>query len=379
MKILIIGISVRAMVESAKNSNYRVTALDAFGDQDLRALAKTYSLRREFGVPYSGNALFQASRSLEFDAVAYTSNLENHPEVLDRFAEASRIIGNSPQSVRSVRHWPALFSSLRRAGFSAPETMYSGGADFGMNRQWLVKPVLSGGGHGISFLQERNAAGNGKIVQQYVPGKACSASFVSNGRESVIIGVTEQLIGMDQFGVQGFRYCGNILPLPEILEAGAGKRVLKEVRRIADFLTREYCLTGLNTFDFILERDRIWLIEVNPRFAASMELIEQAYGLPVFHLHLQAVVDGRLPAFELESPLNSAKFFGKSILFCERNCTAPDTQDWVARGIRDIPDPGERLNEGSPVCTLLTGCRTYDETLAELIRRAGILKEEIYG
>ena len=214
MKILIIGISVRAMVESAKNSNYQVIALDAFGDRDLRAIAKTYSLRREFGVPYSPNALYQASRQLEFDAVAYTSNLENHPEVLDRFEKDSRIIGNSPQSVRSVRQWPALFSSLRQASFSAPETLFSGGADLGLNRQWLVKPVLSGGGHGIFSLQERQSTENGKMIQQYVPGKTCSASFVSNGRESVIIGVAEQLIGMGQFGVQGFRYCGNILPLP---------------------------------------------------------------------------------------------------------------------------------------------------------------------
>ncbi len=379
MKILIIGISVRAMVESAINSNDRVMALDAFGDRDLRALAKTYSLRNEFGVPYSPNALYQASRQLDFDAVAYTSNLENHPEVLVQFAGNSRIIGNSPQAVRSVRHWPALFSSLRRAGFLVPETVFPGNAELDLNRRWLVKPVLSGGGHGVFFLQEKTFTGHGKMIQQYVPGKACSASFVSNGRESAIIGVTEQLIGMDKFGVRGFRYCGNILPLPEILEAGSGKSILEEVRRIADFLAREFHLAGLNSFDFILEGDRIWLTEVNPRFSASMELIEQAYGLPVFHLHVQAAMDHRLPEFELESLLNGAKFFGKSILFCERNCTSPDTRDWAAREIRDIPASGERLNEGSPICTLVTGRRTRDEALAELVRQAGVLKEELYG
>ena len=109
-----------------------------------------------------------------------------------------------------------------------------------------------------------------------------------------------------------------------------------------------------------------------------MELIERAYGLPAFHLHWQAVVDGRLPEFKLESLLNSAKFFGKSILFCERNCTAPDTQN-RAPGKSGIFRSGETLQEGSPICTLLTGRPTYDETLAELIGQAGRLKEEIYG
>jgi len=379
MKILVIGISVRAMVESAVNSNYQVIALDAFGDQDLRAIAETYSLRRDFGIPYSPHALYQAGRRFEYDAVAYTSNLENHPEVLCQFAGASRIIGNSPQMVRSVRHWPGLFCSLRQSGFSVPETFFIERADLDSNRRWLVKPLLSGGGHGIYFLEGKTFNEHGRMVQQYVPGKACSASFVSNGRESVLIGITEQLIGMDQFGVQAFRYCGNILPLPEILEAGAGKAILKEVRRVAGVLSREYGLIGVNSFDFILEGDRVWLIEVNPRYSASMELIEHAYGLPVFHLHTQAVVDGHLPEFELESLLNGAKFFGKSILFCERDCSAPDAQNWAAREIRDIPESGERLHKGSPICTLWASRRTYDETLTALIRRAARLKEEIHG
>ena len=379
MKILIIGISVRAMVESAVKSNYQVIALDAFGDQDLRAIAETYSLRRDFGIPYSPHALYQASRRFEYDAVAYTSNLENHPEVLTQFAGACRIIGNSPETVRAVRHWPGLFCCFRQSGFSVPETFFSDRADLDSNRRWLVKPLLSGGGHGIYFLEGKTFSDHGRMVQQYVPGKACSASFVSNGRESVLIGITEQLIGMDQFGVQAFRYCGNILPLPEILAAGAGEAILEEVRRVAGVLSREYGLIGVNSFDFILDGDRVWLIEVNPRYSASMELIEHAYGLPVFHLHTQAVVEGYLPEFELELLLNGARFFGKSILFCERDCSAPDAQNWAAREIRDIPESGERLHKGSPICTLWASGRTYDETLAALIRRAARLKEEIHG
>jgi predicted ATP-grasp superfamily ATP-dependent carboligase len=39
MKILVAGVSVRAMVESAIRSGYLILALDAFGDRDLRVLA----------------------------------------------------------------------------------------------------------------------------------------------------------------------------------------------------------------------------------------------------------------------------------------------------------------------------------------------------
>ncbi len=378
--ILVVGISVRAMVESAVHAGYPVTALDSFGDQDLRAQAQTYSLQREFAVRYSPRALYEAGRQLGCAAVAYTSNLENHPEVLDLFAAHHRILGNSPQTIRSVRNFPDLFSRLGKAGFPVPE-MISACEPGKLNRgsQWLIKPLLSGGGHGVSFFHGQKFAVRQHILQRYIPGKSCSASFVSNGRESVILGITEQLIGMDPFGARDFRYCGSVLPLPETLEAPIGDSILKQVRRLADFLTREFSLMGMNGFDFILDGDQVCLIEVNPRYTASMELVERAYGLAIFDLHVQAVVNRRIPEFSLESLLNSRKFFGKSILFSGNDGIVPEKLDWREWEASDIPASGERIRAGSPVCTFLACRSTYDETLAELIRRAGILKEKMYG
>jgi len=48
MKILIAGLSVRAMATSAVQSGYPVIALDAFGDQDLKAVAESHSLHHDF-------------------------------------------------------------------------------------------------------------------------------------------------------------------------------------------------------------------------------------------------------------------------------------------------------------------------------------------
>jgi predicted ATP-grasp superfamily ATP-dependent carboligase len=271
-----------------------------------------------------------------------------------------------------------LFSRLRQAGFSVPETILRSTVKPVPELQWLLKPVLSGGGQGISFTEEKAVPGNRFMLQQYVPGKPCSASFVSNGCESVLLGITEQLIGLRPFGVQGFRYCGNILPFPALLEKATGEKIVEQVRRMADFIAGEFSLAGVNGFDFILRNDQVWLTEVNPRYSASMELIERAYGLSVFDLHVQSVLNRRLPTFRLESQLNKAKFFGKSILFCERESTARETLDWAARDIKDIPVPGERLPNGSPICTILASRPTYDETLGEMIVRAEMLKEQIY-
>ena len=86
MKILIVGVSVRAMAASAVGSGYPVLALDAFGDQDLKSIAESYGLHRDFHMRYGPEALYRASRGLSYDAVAYTSNLENHPGIIKRIA-----------------------------------------------------------------------------------------------------------------------------------------------------------------------------------------------------------------------------------------------------------------------------------------------------
>jgi uncharacterized protein len=379
MKILVVGVSVRAMVASAIRSGYPVLALDAFGDQDLKSIAEAYALHRDFKMRYSPAAIYRASRKLSFDAVAYTSNLENYPKILERFAGSHTIIGNSPRTVAGVRTWPDLFTRLRQAGFEVPETVFAGEKRKPDSRQrWLIKPVSGGGGRGIVLQTKPGLAGARCMLQEYVPGKPCSASFVANGRDCVVLGIAEQLIGMRSFGSRGFRYCGNILPLPETVAPVTGAPILDHVRRLAAFVTREYGLTGVNGIDFILNGERIYLTEVNPRYSASMELIEHSYTLPVFHLHAQAVLRGDLPEFRLEEALGKREFFGKAVLFAERNAVAPDTKGWLDSGARDVPAPGEKLHKGNPICTILANRPTCEETLRELVGKAELLKEEMY-
>jgi uncharacterized protein len=380
MKILIVGISVRAMVESAVNSRCDVLALDAFGDRDLKSLANSYSLHHDFNARFSAEELLKASRQLSYDAVAYTSNLENHPAILRRIAGGRPIIGNSPESIAAVRNWKKLFVSLRHAGFSVPEFILADDARIAdESRRWLIKPLLSGGGHGITFAQNGQKADGQSMLQEYVEGKSCSASFIADGRECVIIGVAQQLAGIHQFGSKGFRYCGNILPLPEMLIPEKRRLILEQIRKLAGFLTRKYGLAGVNGIDFILDGGRVWLTEVNPRYSASMELIERAYELPVFYLHAQAALDRRLSGFSLETACERGGFFGKAILFAERDVIAPDMQGWIDKTLRDVPASGEILHKGSPVCTILTSGQSYHETLGSLLGRTANLKDEIYA
>ena len=380
MKILIIGVSTRAIAESAVRSGYQIAALDAFGDMDSKRLGECYSLKRDFHTSFSAAALYAASRQLAFDAVVYTSNLENHPKVVQSLAGSHPVIGNSAETLARVRHWPTLFTTLAGAGFRVPQMVYDGdGRPVDPARKWLRKPIRGGGGHGITFWRDGAPSGPGFMLQEHISGVACSASFIANGRECVVVGLTEQLIGLPEFGAHDFRYCGNLLPLEAVRTPSAGRAILRQVQRMAALITREFGLVGANGMDFVLSDGEVCLLEINPRYSASMELIERAYGLPIFDLHVRSVLDGELPEFDLTARLAEGSFHAKSILFAERDAVTPDTTRWLESGIRDVPLQGERLAHGAPICTVLAHEATRDACFAALVARAKALKGEIYA
>ena len=380
MRTLIIGISTRGVAESAKAAAYDLVTLDYFGDYDQKSWCENLSLKRDLNLPFGCAQLYEASRQLKFDAVAYTSNLENHPEVIRRFEDASaekhcHLLGNSADVLSRVRHWPTLFDFLQRQGISVPETMYKGQQPAASdNRRWLRKPVHSGGGHDISFWERDRPIGTPFILQEHIAGISASASFVSNGAGCVVLGLTEQIIGRAEFGARGFRYCGNVLPLT--VEQNA---VLAQVRNITTRLTQEFKLVGVNGLDFVLKDGQVFPLEINPRYSASMELIERAYGLSIFGLHVRSIQQGALPDFDLAARLADQKFFGKAILYAEQDGLAPDTRSWPERDIRDVPFPGEALSAGNPVCTVLASGHTRAECFAGLVAQAETIKGELYA
>lgn len=369
------------MAESAVRSGYPVIALDAFGDSDMQTFCKGYSLWRDFQCAFSASNLFRASRSLEFDCVSYTSNLENYPSVVKNFSLGARILGNMPEALSRVRNWPELYKTLEENGFRVPVTVYTVNELPGnFHGQWLQKPVRSGSGRLVSVWKPGQKLKRGYLLQEFVQGLNCSASFIANGKDAVVVGMTEQLIGMPGSRSPNFLYRGNLLPVESPAHIVNDISIINQVQQITALLTREFGLVGFNGIDFILEDGRVCVIEVNPRYGASLEVIERAYGLPIYDLHYKAITQGELPSFDIR---NSGKmpdqFLAKTILYADRDGVAPDTSNWLSRGVRDIPHSGETIKKGQPICTLFAEGKSRLDCLANLDSVKEKFKKEIYG
>ena len=119
--MLVAGVSTRAAAESAARAGFDVTAIDAFGDLDHHPAVRGLSLPRDFGAPMSAPALARASRTIECDAVAYLSNLDNHRGAVAMLAAGRALWGNPPPVLKRVRDPRLLTDALRRRGLAAPD------------------------------------------------------------------------------------------------------------------------------------------------------------------------------------------------------------------------------------------------------------------
>lgn len=383
MKILIIGFSTRAIAESAKQCGYPFLTVDYFGDYDQKLIAENFSLLRDGLTEFSPQGLLAVSKKFNFDAVVYTSNLDNYPALIAELSGDHLILGNSPETLAGVRDWHRLKLSLERAGIRTPTSLFSPPEHMADDRKWLRKPIKSGGGRKIEFWAPGDGLGEEEYLQEFKTGICCSAALIANGEDCSVIGLSEQLVGLAEFGARGFCYVGNIFPLRFTGDENGRnlKNVWEQVAYIAKVITREFSLKGLNSLDFILDSAyQVHLLEVNPRYSGSMELMEWAYGVKLFQWHLESF-QGHLPTYPVQFTLTHSQqdFFAKAILYAEKNIMIPDTHNWVKKGIKDIPFAGDVILEGSPICTVFSTGNSRKECFDALFVRGLEVKNELYS
>jgi len=230
-----------------------------------------------------------------------------------------------------------------------------------------VKPLASGGGHGIARWRGGTRLPPGTYLQERIIGTPGSVVFAADGARTAPLGLTRMLVGDRAFGASGFRYCGSIL----VSRADAFDEGFEGLAAdIASRVTDAFRLRGVNGVDFVERGDLPYPIELNPRYTASMELVERAYGLSIFEIHARAC-RGELPAFDLAAARASGWAVGKAIVYARHDVTTGDTQPWLEdEHLRDIPHPGERIPRGRPVCTVFARGRDAQACHAALVKRA---------
>jgi predicted ATP-grasp superfamily ATP-dependent carboligase len=289
--------------------------------------------------------------------------------------------GNPPDVLRRIRDPLILAKTLRRRGLTTPNVnvnVNANGISNGPNdpngpndsndpSRWLVKPLASGGGHGVRVWGQGMPVPQHCYLQEFIEGTPGSIVFVAARGRAVPLGITRQLIGEEAFGSSGFGYCGNILGRLGVFNDS----LVESACHLAQVVAEEFGLVGVNGIDFIARGDIPCAIEVNPRWCASMELIERAYGVSVFGAHAAACAENALPVFDLARARPLAGAVGKAIVFARHDITVGDTGGWLDDAtVRDVPRAGEAVVTGAPICTVFAEGADAADCHAALVQRA---------
>jgi predicted ATP-grasp superfamily ATP-dependent carboligase len=355
VQLLILGSSARAAAFSARRAGLQPVAVDLFADRDLRTIARAHRLAPE----HYPQALAGVAATVDASPWIYTGGLENHPDLIARIARQRPLWGSDAPALRAVRDPHALADVLHRAGFPCPP-IESDVRSLPRDGSWLVKPLASAGGQGIVPLRDDHdpAAAPPCYYQRRIDGPSLAALFVAardgenTESSTTLVGVTRQWIG--RRGAP-YAYAGSLGPWP--IAPGVRPRIVALGRTLA----AAFHLAGLFGVDLILSDGAPWTLEVNPRYTASVEVLELALRRPLVAEHALAC-NPELDAaqFPAADPCPPPRAVGKLIVFAPSRCRFPDVADCdpTAGGpfrvprLADLPDPGTCFEAGMPVLTL---------------------------
>ncbi len=344
---LVVATSGRAIAQSLKASGHAVAVVDGYADTDTTTAAAICKrvARSKFGL--DTKAVLQAIQNLRnryrFDGLFYTTAVETHPDLLDAIP-VSKVLGNSSSVLRRCKNPQTFFQTLDRCAIAHPQTSFTPIGDTAGD--CLIKHMHSVGGLGIRDQPQQLNPGQlktepGIYLQSKIDGINFSLTFLTNRKQIQVLG----------FNTLWSEALGPHLPYAY---TGAVNRVELTARqrhtaiRYATTLAREFNLTGLNSVDYILHRDRVYVLEINPRIPATYELYETRHG-DLLKLHIAACTQGTL-----DSTYGEPRLRAHAILYAPDAITIPTDLVWPL-WTADRPPAGSMINKHTPVCSVFAG------------------------
>lgn len=399
--VLVLGIDVAALCTSVRTAGYEIFAVDYYGDQDLkRACRKNLSiLTQEAGRScgwlqnsFKPAKLLQLAKKLcatyQTDCVVLGSGLDDSPSILRELNSLAPIIGNSPQTIEKIRDKQQFFHELNKLGIPHPKTVLvenldgaeKAGKDIGY--PLVVKPLVSLGGGRIRKVGNRDElgkmlrktlssskrGGDQVLMQEWIAGVDGSVTFLSSTEKTQILSMNEQLLGVEELGQkEPFGYCGNVVPAA--FSSWRRQKLTKACEEYAQKLSTSFGLVGSNGIDLVITNDAVpYVVEVNPRFQGTLECVERIAGVNLAMAHMKACLENTLPDPQLRTQYSCARV----ILYAHHRSAIPNLSSY--EGVRDIPFPQVIIEEGEPVCSIITEGKTRHVALKE----ARICAHQIY-
>ncbi len=369
--ILIVASSGRMLAQAATNIGLKPLVIDLFADLDTQALAEDFRQVKSLAERDLAPAVDYFIERYAVTDVIYGSGFECFPQSLHYLNSRLRLWGNHPDVFAGQLDKRAFFSTLDRLNILHPRVVFSAPDCV---EGWLLKPMQGHGGVGIKCYQAGDSIDNAVYWQQFQAGTLHSVLFLADGQQVQVVGFNSQW-SVRLSKAQEFVFSGvsNSCDL-----ADAHKAV------ITAWLTQmvpAFSLKGLNSLDFIDADDCSYVLEINPRPSASMQLYDQ--GLLVRHmqscrrLSVEATsVALFLATGRLKSSLQLPPQTACQIVYATHDLTVPERFEWP-EGCMDLPKPGSFIPTGQPICSIIAHQKHSQSVASQLLVKQQLILNKL--
>lgn len=367
--ILIAAYSGRALAASARRAGYAPLVVDAYADLDTREIAADVRcLPDAADHGFRAASLMPALDELASQAasppvgIVLGAGFEDTPQLIETLASHYTLLGCSSQTVRRCSDPASFFGLLKHLGIPHPETSLAPPAS---GSGWLSKLAGGSGGTHIVRCKSQPAALPSRYFQRAVPGEAISAMGITSARGSAFAFSRQWVNPAPR---RPYRYGGAVGDIE--IDAELEARLVDTMLALCEALE----LSGLVSFDFLVDGGDALLVDVNPRSGASLDVFDDASGT-LFKAHI-AAVRGDDPIDILKAGWQPATM-AAAYLYADRGqLTVPDIAwpEWAL----DRPAAGAVIAEHHPLATVLANSATPEGAEARVRERLAVLEDMLY-
>jgi len=349
--IAVLGASARAAAFSVLRTGRAVVAADLFADADSLQYCPTAKIS-----PYPAGLVDWLTAS-NVDAWLYTGALENYPDLVDQLATVRPLLGNSGEALRRCRDPSILQTVLEKNGLHFPETRTSC-AQLPSDGSWLCKTYQGSSGSGVWELagedSRQQATASRAWFQKRIEGQPASVVFALGNSWTKTLGISAQWIGTSATRSAKFQYAGS-----QGIDQSIPSTIREQIKTLEKVLADHFHLRGLVGVDLVIDSGRAWVLEINPRYTASVEVIERNTGTSAIEAHLAACTGRPLDCGGPEK--STDRTHGKAILYAKQEVSInANFFTWaIAQSgygldsrLADIPVFESTIPHGRPVLTV---------------------------
>ncbi|MFW9799641.1 MAG: ATP-grasp domain-containing protein [Candidatus Thorarchaeota archaeon] len=370
--VAVIGFNARPLACSAKRAGAEVIVSDYWGDEDLAECSSRWKAvlapqrgqrqRRPLEEPPHEilvRNLLESIQGRQVNFLFVGSGFDDNTSSLRLLESEVPIAGNSSGLMSTSRNFETLssYADELNLGFPTRLTAKSVAEALDLCEEigypCVIRPPRSGGGRGITLVSNPVQAESASwklefdetveeiVVQEYIQGIDASCSVLSTGDDAKAVSVQGQLIGIPSAGRNNdFVYSGNYIPL----EVNGVAKTRMELA--SESICESFKLVGSNGIDFVVDKNGyVWLMEVNPRFQGTLEMLEHSGNVSMTELHTSACL-GSLPS-QWPSYVPAVRL----VVFARRTGLIPDLSKYPS-AVDRTPE-GVLMKRGDPVCSLV--------------------------